>query len=257
MTDPNLVQFHELAKYYDAINDWKDYREETRRLEAIASRYGRRGKTAWLDVACGTGQHLEHLRWNHFITGVDGSREMLRQARRRLPGAPLVFGDMRTFRLPRQFDVVSCLFSAIGHLDTKEDVRKAFSNLARHVKEGGVVIVEPWIDPVTFRPGTIHLQAHESPGLTIARLAFSQRRGNHSRIHYHFLIGESGRQIRYLKEVDDGLLLSRDELQELMRTVGLRPHFISRGIMKRRGILIGVKGGSQTRSRSRSPARTR
>ena len=31
--------------------------------------------------------------------------------------------DMRTFRLKKQFDVVSCLFSAIGHLKTKADVQ--------------------------------------------------------------------------------------------------------------------------------------
>jgi ubiquinone/menaquinone biosynthesis C-methylase UbiE len=175
LTGPRLVQFHELAKYYDAINDWKNYRDETQRLESIARRYGRRGKTSWLDVACGTGRHLEYLGRSHPTTGVDGSRDMLRQARRRLPGVQLVLGDMRTFRLGRQFDVVSCLFSAIGHLDTREDVRKAFANFARHVKDGGVVIVEPWIDPATFRPGSIHFRAHESPGLTILRLAFSER----------------------------------------------------------------------------------
>jgi len=142
-TDPGLSQFHGLAKYYDAINDWKDYRRETERLETIARSFGRPGRTAWLDVACGTGRHLEFLRRRHTTVGVDGSREMLRIARRRLPGVPLVLADMHTFRLKRRFDVVSCLFSAIGHLRTKEDVRTTFANFARHLNPGGVAIVEP------------------------------------------------------------------------------------------------------------------
>jgi ubiquinone/menaquinone biosynthesis C-methylase UbiE len=253
----SLAQFHELAKYYDALNDWKDYRAETRVLEAIARRYGRRGKTTWLDVACGTGRHLEYLSRSHFTTGVDGSRDMLRQARRRLPRVRLVLGDMRTFRLRRQFDVVSCLFSAIGHLDAKADVRRAFANFARHVKDGGVVIVEPWIAPDSFRPGAVHLRAHQRPDLTVARMAFSRRRGNHSRIHYHFLIGEPGRAIRHVEEIDHGLLLSPKELQGLMRSVGLRPHFLPRGLTRGRGVLVGVKEEARTSSKLRTPARSR
>ncbi|MFZ1024376.1 MAG: methyltransferase domain-containing protein [Thermoplasmata archaeon] len=254
MSETGLAQFHELATYYDAINDWKDYRGETRRLEAIARRYGRPGKTAWLDVACGTGRHLEYLSRSHFTTGLDGSRDMLRLARRRLPRVRLVLGDMRSFRIRRQFDVVSCLFSAIGHLDTKEDVRKAFANFARHVKDDGVVIVEPWISPNSFRPGAIHLRSHQSPGLTVVRLAFSRRRGNHSQIHYHYLIGEPGREIRHLEETDDGLLLSREELQDLMRSVGLKPYFFTRGLTRGRGLLVGVRGVVRTASKRQPPA---
>jgi len=243
LTEPGLSQFHELAKYYDAINDWKDYRGESERLEAIARRFGRPGRTTWLDVACGTGRHLEFLRQRHATVGVDGSREMLRFARRRLPGVRLVLGDMRAFRLKRRFDVVSCLFSAIGHLRTKEDVRTTFANFARHLNPGGVAIVEPWIEPAAFRPWAIHLRTHESPAVTVVRCAFSSRRGNRSMIHYHFLIGEPGRDIRYYEETDAGLLLSREELLPLMRSAGLQARFLVRGLMPGRGLLVGVKAG--------------
>lgn len=241
VTGARLSQFHELAKYYDALNDWKDYREESRRLEAIARRFGRSGKTTWLDVACGTGRHLEFLRRRHEVTGVDGSREMLRIARRRLPGVPLVPGDMRSVRLGRRFDVVSCLFSAIGHLTTTRDVGRAFANFARHVNPGGVVIVEPWIERTAFRPGSIHLRTHVSPSLTIARLAFSSRRGHESRIHYHFLVGKPGHEIQYFRETDPGLLLARTELLHLMHRAGLRPHYLRRGFLPGRGLVVGVK----------------
>jgi ubiquinone/menaquinone biosynthesis C-methylase UbiE len=240
-TDPSLGQFHRLAKYYDAINDWKDYRAESARLERLARRYGRRDKTSWLDVACGTGRHLEFLRKRFTVAGVDGSSEMLRIARARLPGTRLILGDMRAFRLRDRFDVVTCLFSAIGHLETTHDVQTTFKNLARHLKPGGLVIVEPWISPATFRSGMIHVRTHHSPSVTIARLAFSARRGDRSIIRFHFLVGEPGHDIRYYVETDEGLLLDRRALIELMRGTGLRAHFLDHGLMPGRGLLLGVK----------------
>jgi ubiquinone/menaquinone biosynthesis C-methylase UbiE len=236
-----LSQFHELAEYYDPLNDQKDYRGESKRLEAIAKRFGPSGRTSWLDVACGTGRHLEFLRRRHFTVGVDGSREMLRIARRRLLGVRLVAGDMRTFRLGHRFDVVSCLFSAIGHLGSKEDVRRTLANFARHLNPGGVAIVEPWIEPVKFRAGFIHLCTYEDPTVKIARCSSSARRGNRSIIHFHFLVGKPGREVRYYEVTDQGLLLSRKELLRLMRTAGLRPRFLLPGLTSGRGLLVGVK----------------
>jgi SAM-dependent methyltransferase len=234
-------QYRELAKYYDPLNDWKDYRREARRLESIARRFGRPGRTAWLDVACGTGRHLELLRRTHPVVGVDGSADMLRIARKRLPGVRLVLADMRTFDLGRQFDVVSCLFSAIGHLDTKDDVQKAFANMAQHTRPGGVVIVEPWIPPSAFHAGSIHMRTHVDPSLTVARCAFSARRGIRSVIHYHYLVGEPGRGVRYFEVTDVGLLLSPKELLRLLRSAGLAPRFLAHGLMPGRGLLVGVK----------------
>ncbi len=148
---------------------------------------------------------------------------------------------MRTFRLNRRFDVVSCLFSAIGHLKTKADVRAAFENFARHVNPGGMVIVEPWVLRPAFRPPHIHLRTHQSPGLTIVRLSSSARRGRRSVVRFHFLIGELGHDIRYFDEEDVGLLLSSEELVDLMRRSGLKARFLPHGFLRDQGLLVGVK----------------
>ncbi|MGA7476444.1 MAG: class I SAM-dependent methyltransferase [Thermoplasmata archaeon] len=242
MTGPKPSQFYgDLARYYDGLNAWKDYRAEARRLEAIARRYGRPGRTTWLDVACGTGRHLEFLRQKHPVVGVDASREMLRIARRRLPRVRLVLADMRTFRLDERFDVVSCLFSAIGHLGTERDLQTTFVNLSRHLNPGGVAIVEPWIDPSKFRSSMVHVRTSDDPTVQVARVAFSSRRGNHSVIRYHYLIAEPGRGIRHAEVTDVGLLVSRARLLELMDAAGFRSRFVSDGLMADRGLLIGTK----------------
>lgn len=233
--------FHRLAPYYDDLVGAKDYGAESRTLESLVRRLGRsRGRT-WLDVACGTGRHLSFIRRHYAVTGVDASREMLRIARRRLPRTRMVLADMRDFRLDESFDVVSCLFSAIGHLKTERDLEVTFANFARHLKPGGVAVIEPWIDPEDFRQGYVHLLTQQGPSATVVRMASSSRRGRRSAIHYHYLIGRPGHGIEHFEEVDLGLLVSRHRLLELMERAGLAARFLKDGLPSGRGLLVGIK----------------
>ena len=65
-------------------------------------------------VACGTGLHLEHLRKDYEVEGLDISEEMLTVARDRLPGVPLHVADMAD--LGTCFDAITCLASSISHM---------------------------------------------------------------------------------------------------------------------------------------------
>ena len=243
MKVPPQAQFHRFAPYYDALNDFKDYHQESDLLEALVKEHSRISSKSWLDVACGTGKHLEHLRRRYEVAGVDLSPEMLRIARRRLPGVPLLRGDMRSFRTRRTYDVVSCLFSAIGHLRTQRDVRAAFANFYRHLNPGGVAIVEPWFEPRGFHDGFVNLRTYQGPEGTIARMAFSRKEGDRSIVRYHFLIGKAGKGVTHFVEREPGLLVSRDRLTSLMSEVGFKAHFLPKGLAPGRGLLIGVKRG--------------
>jgi len=241
MRSQRPLMFHRLAMHYDDLVGGKDYRAESRTLESLVHRLVRSRGRAWLDVACGTGRHLSFLRRHYTVVGVDRSSEMLRVARRRLPGVRLVRGDMRNFRLDETFDVVSCLYSAVGHLRSEEELRATFANFARHLKPGGVAIVEPWIDPEDFHPGFVHLLARQRQGFAVARMAISARRGSRSMVHYHYLIGTPGRGVQHFEEVDVGLLVSRSHLVRLTIDAGLTPRYVARGLTPGRGLLVGLK----------------
>lgn len=231
--------FTRLARFYDLLVGEKDYRAEVRYLEALARRFGRSNGRSWLDVACGTGRHLEFLRHRYEVTGVDLSPAMLRVARQRLPQSRLVRADMRAFDLHESFDVVSCLFSAIGHLRNEQELAAAFANFFRHLKPGGVAIVEPWIDPSIFTPGYLHLVTKSQDGVSVARMSRSSRRGSRSYVRFHYLIGETGRGVRYFEETNEGLLVPRRRLLELLRGAGMTARFLPQGLTRGRGLLIG------------------
>ena len=131
-----------------------------------------------LDVACGTGHHMELLREWFTVEGVDLEPGLLEVARSRLPGVPLHLGDMRTFNLGRQFDVVTCLFSSIGYMQTPEDLLHALVNMAGHLAPDGVMLVEPWLS----RMGSIRTTSQsplvaEGDGFVIVRMNDSRVEG--------------------------------------------------------------------------------
>jgi SAM-dependent methyltransferase len=97
-----------------------------------------------LDVACGTGWHLELFarRYPH-VEGLDLSLAMLNRARERVPRVPLHQADMRVFEIGRTFDAVTCLSSSIVSMPDADALQEAIGTMARHLRPGGVLVLEP------------------------------------------------------------------------------------------------------------------
>ena len=131
---------------------YKDYAGEAARLTELIRARNPSARTL-LDVACGTGKHLEALRSEFEVEGVDIDEGLLAIARGRLGSVPLHTADMRDFDLGRRFDAVTCLFSAIGHVADGDELDAAVASMARHLEPGGVLIVEPWLEPDVWEIG--------------------------------------------------------------------------------------------------------
>jgi SAM-dependent methyltransferase len=135
--------FRKSQRFYDAIYAWKDYPAEVERLDAAIRARTPNARTL-LDVACGTGRHLELLRARYQVEGVDLDPEMLEIARARLgPEVPLHLGDMVDFDLGKRFDVVTCLFSSVAYAVTPDRLASAIAAMTRHVAQPGVLVVDP------------------------------------------------------------------------------------------------------------------
>ncbi|ASU80684.1 class I SAM-dependent methyltransferase [Actinopolyspora erythraea] len=95
-----------------------------------------------LEVAIGTGLNLDHYPPGIRLTGVDLSRGMLDQARRRAENSgravDLSVGDAQRLAFPdASFDTVVCTFS----LCAVPDVGAAFSEMDRVLKPGGLLLL--------------------------------------------------------------------------------------------------------------------
>lgn len=125
-----MTAYTDSASLYDVIYHTKDYEGEVRKLRKHIARHMERSAKTLLDVACGTGKHLAQLHPAFQCAGVDLSPGLLDVARARLPDVPFYEADMCDFNLGDTFDVVMCLFSAIGYVGTLERLYAAVRAMA-------------------------------------------------------------------------------------------------------------------------------
>ncbi|MCY3800266.1 MAG: class I SAM-dependent methyltransferase [Chloroflexi bacterium] len=225
---------------YDRVYGAKDYAAETEKLRGIVHGRSPGAKTV-LDVACGTGQHLYHLRRHYDAEGLDLSEAQLQIARKRNPDCTLHLGDMLTFDLTRRFDVVTCLFSSVGYLRSVEALNQAVANMARHVKPGGLLVVEPWLTPESWLPGTLWSDYVDQPNLKVARISVSELNGRLALIDFHILVAHDA-EVDYFRERHELTLFTEDEYMASFSNAGLDVTFDPEGLIGR-GLYVSLTPG--------------
>ena len=229
--------FTKSARFYDAIYAFKDYEGEAARLQELIQAHVP-GAATLLDVACGTGHHLQYLQPHYTVEGLDLDAELLAIARDRCPGVPFQEGDMVDFDLGRTFDAVLCLFSAIGYVQTVDRLRQAVQAMARHLRPGGMLIVEPWLTPEVFDPGRLSAQLVDEPDLKIARMNTSWVEGTRCIIEFHYLAG-TAEGFSYFTERHETGLFTHEEYLDAFRAAGLTVLYDPEGLMGR-GLYTGL-----------------
>lgn len=225
------------AEIYDLIYSYKDYEAESRTLMTLLAAHTHSGGNDLLDVACGTGEHIIHLKGSYQIEGLDLSADQLREARRKNPEVPFYELDMTDFNLGKKFDVVVCLFSAIGYAKTPETCQSAINCMAGHLKPGGVLVIEPWFTPTEWVPNTPHLIEFESDDIKIARMNTSLVNGRISWFDLHYLVGTSEGTEHFAAHHELGLF-TMEEMRQMMENAGLVVIYNEEGLTGR-GLWIG------------------
>ena len=138
--DQHSQQADDFAERYRELNE-DAYRScfaySRKRLGILLDKYLPQDGTGLrlLDVGCGTGHHLSSLRDRGFqVAGVDGSAEMLEQARANNPGSELRQADVES--LPFEdgaFDYVVCI-EVLRYLP---DPGPCIKEMARVLRPGG------------------------------------------------------------------------------------------------------------------------
>jgi SAM-dependent methyltransferase len=223
--------FSRSARLYDAVYaSIRDYPREAAELDRLIQEH-RPGARTLLDVACGTGAHLEHLT-GYEVEGLDLEPEMLGVARERLPNVPLHEGDMADFDLGKRFDAVVCMFSSIGYVRTEERLRSAVASMARHLEPGGVLVVEPWLSPEVWVDRHVGAVFVDEPELKIARMNVGQREGDVSIFEFEYLVGTPNGLERFNERHELGLFTVEQYL-EAFRAAGLEADHDPEGPMGR------------------------
>jgi SAM-dependent methyltransferase len=117
----------------------EEYKPESREFIRLVNHLFPNAKTL-LDIACGGGKNDYYLKRRFLVTGVDLSPQMIAQARKLNPSASYQVGDMRSYDLKKQFDVVF-FNDGIIYMTNISDLTKALRNAWRHLKPGGLMVL--------------------------------------------------------------------------------------------------------------------
>src|SRR6266446_2190686 len=228
--------FIDSAELYDAIYSFKNYPRECDRLRNLIDALVP-GTRRILDVACGTGEHAKFLKEHYGVDGVDINESYLRAARLKNPSGNYTRADMMEFDLGAIYDVVTCLFSAIGIVRTFEFLERAIACMVRHVRPGGALIIEPWFTSEQWRPGRPFILAGDVGADKVYRRSISLREGQLSLLLHDYLRSKPDSVEHYSERIELGLF-TRDEMTWAFEFNGMEVRYDSEGLMGR-GLYVG------------------
>jgi len=229
--------FTKTAKHYDAVYSYKDYEGESELITSLVRERVPNAKTI-LDVACGTGKHLEYFSEKFECAGVELDPEMLSIAEERVSGVPLHVGDMCDIDLATKFDAVTCLFSSIGYTKTVERMEQAVANMAKHLNLNGMLLVEGWVTPESWIVGKVRTDIYETDDGFVARMALMEPI-DRGRLVLEYMIGDSS-GISHVTETHEMGWFTHDEYSNAFTKAGLELEYLEEGLTGR-GIYIGIK----------------
>jgi SAM-dependent methyltransferase len=239
------------ARYYDALYSFRDYHQASVLVRQFIQRRHPAARRL-LDVACGTGRHLEDLQKYFDVEGLDLSSELLETASRRCPGIPLHQADMAGFQIGRKFDVVTCFFSSIGYLKTAARMQDAVRSMSNHLNPGGLLLVEPWFTPEQYRVKDLKANFVDQPDLKIAWMYVSAVEGTVSVMDIHYLVGKLDGFESFTERHELGLF-TEAEYRQAFEHSGLRVSYEPSGWFGR-GMYIGLDQSAAAGGQEQEPA---
>ncbi len=126
-------------------------------------------RSTLLDLACGTGTlaiMMARRGWD--VLGVDASIGMVQEAMRKTDGTrlPIAFTrqDMRSFSVPAQVGLVTCMFDGINHLMNARDLLRCFRCAHHALRTGGYLIFDV-NNEFCYTDGVATDRGHQRSGL--------------------------------------------------------------------------------------------
>ncbi len=248
--------FTESHSWYDPVYEaqGKDYAAESAKLRTLFESHGRTApvlgrRPRWMDVACGTGRHLEHLP-DHDRMGVDLDPGMLELARRRCPGVDFEVADMRHLgrddpRSPSslgpgiRFDIVTCLFSAIAYMRDIDELDRSIASMSDRLLDGGMLLVEPFLTPEAVVEGRPWMTVIDRDDLKLARMDVPRLDGRRLDLEFHYLIATS-EGVEHRIEPHRITVFTIDEIGDAFRRAGLEWEHQPVGLSGR-GLHLGIR----------------
>ena len=137
--------YSDFAMIYDQLMSQGKYNRWGGLIKEAISRYGV-AKDVAIDIACGTGNITYFLLDAGFgtVVGIDNSKSMLTIARKKLPQATFIHGDIRQFQLSNgtRADFAVSFYDSLNYLLTDKDMTRAFGSIGANIRPGAIFLFD-------------------------------------------------------------------------------------------------------------------
>ena len=122
-----------------------------------------------------------------------------------------------------------------------EPLRAVAESFYRNVLPGGVVLVEPWIEPEAAIDGQLTQQTYASDTLKLCRTGVHRVDGRRSSLPFHWLVTTSEGVTHFVDE-HTLWMSTRAEMAAVFEAAGFETRWSDEGLMPDRGLLIATRG---------------
>ena len=205
------------SAHYHRLYANRDQREASAFVDRLVTQLPPTPAARVLDLGCGSGRHARRLAARGFeVTGIDLSAGSLARAKSQ-PGPHVAYleQDMREPFGTRAFDIVFNLFTSFGYFQDRIDHWKVVSNIARSLREGGVLVLD-YLNAVVVERQLVRHEVIERDEVRYQLTRWSDAEAFHKRI----LIDDPSlvAPLEYVERVANLRLL---DFQSLFVTAGL------------------------------------
>jgi SAM-dependent methyltransferase len=133
--------YADLSGYYDQFCAEIDYAAQCSFARRVFAAFAQSGGHQYLDLACGTGQHLLDMQQHGFVPhGLDNSAAMLARAAQRCPAASLQLCDLAAFEQHDSFDFITCFLYSMHYSHPTSALAETLKRSLAALKPGGVLL---------------------------------------------------------------------------------------------------------------------
>lgn len=135
---PAPALYADLSAYYDLLCSAINYREQCDFAVRVHGLFGNGGRR-YLDLACGSGAHLELMSECGFVcAGLDISAPMLALAAQRCPKAQLYLLDMSELSMAQPVDFITCFLYSLHYSHPRQKFAQTLQRVYDALAPGGL-----------------------------------------------------------------------------------------------------------------------
>ena len=209
------------AKYYDTIVGKKTFEKNTKFISTLLKKF--KAKTV-LELGCGTGLYLFPLKKDKCsIEGLDISKAMLREARKRSKEVKLYLQDMATFTIPKKYDAILCLNSSLALLPTFKLIEKTIKNCKKHLEKDGILILDlaNHSKEIKESDNSQEKETYKIPKGELQLLSKDYKKGNKWVSEWYGVI-KQGKKTKIFKDKYAELIFSPKQLEKSIKNNGFK-----------------------------------